>query len=372
METETESEITETIETSTSESVCIFNMDTYMEQFGSTPPEDNIIGYVEIDGIEGFSDDEAVYVGDHIEPGVIVHTLCYNCTCEDEIQCVQTICEPCNEGEEEVYVDGDCCPKCIPQEDKCSLRFETKKIEFTSEKGNLCITKSEIPVSYCRGACDSYDSSIVYTLDGEAILHDHECKCCSGTGELVTHTVDCFSEGPREIKIMMFNQCGCNKCAGEELVSESGSSSGNDEESSSVVMSAGASSNSSYDIIAYDSKLRDNVEFQPSGVVKSLDHSNSFYQLSDNSPYMLFLMDIDRQVESISFQTEGKGKLALEVTDSSNKYMLNEKITTDNEAAPVVKIPSMGIAKDLVLKLKSPGKSVKISNLRVTYKHQAY
>ena len=53
-------------------------MDTYMEQFGTSPPEDNIIGYIEMDGIEGFSEDEAVYVGDHIEPGVVVHTLCYN------------------------------------------------------------------------------------------------------------------------------------------------------------------------------------------------------------------------------------------------------------------------------------------------------
>ena len=88
-------------------------------------------------------------------------------------------------------------------------------------------------------------------------------------------------------------------------------------------MSTGAASNSSFDIISYDSKLRDSVEFQPSAAVKSLDNSKSFYKLSDKNPYMLFLIDVDRQVESISFQTEGEGKLGLEVTDSTNKYMLN-------------------------------------------------
>ena len=49
-----------------------------MDQFGENPPADGIIGYVESDGIEGFSEEEAVYINDKIEPGVVVHTLCYN------------------------------------------------------------------------------------------------------------------------------------------------------------------------------------------------------------------------------------------------------------------------------------------------------
>ena len=94
------------------------------------------------------------------------------------------------------------------------------------------------------------------------------------------------------------------------------------EETSSVVLSGGAT-NSSLDVIAYDSKLRDYVEFQPSQAVKSLEKSNSFYKLNDNNPYMLFLLDIDRQIESISFVTEGEGKIGVELTDSTNNYMLN-------------------------------------------------
>jgi len=342
-----------------------------MEQFDESPPADGIIGYVESDGIEGFSEDEAVYIDDVIEPGVIVHTLCYNCTCEEEIECKQTVCDICAEGEEEVYVDGECCPQCKKIEDKCSLRYETKKIEFTNEKGNYCVTKEEIPISYCRGACDSYDSSIVYTLDGDAILHDHECKCCSGTGELVTHTVDCFSEGPRDIKIMMFNQCGCNKCAGEELVSESSSStSDDDDESTSVVMSNDSTANST-DIIAFDSKLRDLVDLTPATAVQSLYNSKNSFRLSDSNSYIQMLMtDIERQVDSISFQTQGEGKIKIEMKDAADHYMINENINTSSNAEPFVKIPKSGLAKDMVIKLVSNGKYVNISNLKVTYKHQ--
>ncbi len=46
--------------------------------------------------------------------------------------------------------------------DKCSLRSETKKIEFTDEEGQLCVTPDEVTITYCAGACDSYDSSTIY------------------------------------------------------------------------------------------------------------------------------------------------------------------------------------------------------------------
>ena len=232
--------------------------------------------------------------------------------------------------------------------DKCSLRYETKKIEFTNERGSYCVTQEEIPISYCRGACDSYDSSIVYTLDGDAILHDHECKCCSGTGELVTHTVDCFGEGPRDIKIMMFNQCGCNKCAGEgkysistniyssysitlhnhyssftELVSDSSATAEGEDESTSVVMSSGSTLNST-DVIAFDSKLRQLVDLTPASAVNSLYNSNSSFHLSDSNSYIQMVMtDIERQVDSISFQAEGEGKIKLEMKDAADHYMIN-------------------------------------------------
>jgi hypothetical protein len=43
-------------------------------------------------------------------------------------------------------------------------------------------------------------------------LHDHECKCCTGVGELVAQTVDCESEGERQIYIKMFTECACHVC----------------------------------------------------------------------------------------------------------------------------------------------------------------
>lgn len=59
--------------------VCIFDDETYMEQFGESPPSDGIIGWIETDGQPGFSDgDEPVMLGDHIENDVTVYSLCYN------------------------------------------------------------------------------------------------------------------------------------------------------------------------------------------------------------------------------------------------------------------------------------------------------
>ena len=50
-----------------------------MEQFGESPPADGIIGWIETDGIPGYSeDDEPVHIGDHIEHDVTVYSLCYN------------------------------------------------------------------------------------------------------------------------------------------------------------------------------------------------------------------------------------------------------------------------------------------------------
>jgi hypothetical protein len=49
-----------------------------MDQFNGNPPDDGIIGYIDSDDNNEFSEDEAVYIGDTIEPGVVVHTLCYN------------------------------------------------------------------------------------------------------------------------------------------------------------------------------------------------------------------------------------------------------------------------------------------------------
>ena len=76
------------------------------------------------------------------------------------------------------------------------------------------IILSQVEITYCAGACDSYDSSTIYSIDGETIVHDHECKCCTGEGELEELTVNCGSR-KRQIKIKKFHTCGCNRCEGE-------------------------------------------------------------------------------------------------------------------------------------------------------------
>ena len=100
--------------------------------------------------------------------------------------------------------------------DRCALRNKTKTITFKDEHGDICVTPDEILVTYCAGACESYDTSTIYSSDGETILHDHECRCCTGEGEitLVDQIVDC-GDKQRNIKIKMFSQCGCNLCEGE-------------------------------------------------------------------------------------------------------------------------------------------------------------
>ena len=58
-----------------------------------------------------------------------------------------------------------------------------------------------------------------HSFDENVVLHDHECKCCSGEGTLKSHKVICAGV-ERTIKVKMFEKCGCNRCddgtAGED------------------------------------------------------------------------------------------------------------------------------------------------------------
>lgn len=355
-----------------------------MEQFGDNPPVDGVIGYIESNGQPGFQNDEAVYVDDFIEPGVIVHTLCYNCTCEEEIECQQNICEPCNEDEEEVYVDDECCPQCIPKQDKCQLRYEEKKIVFKNENGNQCETKSAIPISYCAGACDSYDSSVIYNMNGEPVLHNHECKCCTGEGELVEQNVDCVKDGKQKIKIKMYTSCGCNQCEGEDksakkspTVTKRSKSSNNDptvpeeyknEKNTQPKMVATKQQDDiKTDDLFYKSGLVQFAEIEPKKGQDALDKSGGYYELNEDSTYLLVLLDIDQQVEEISFVTKGDGEVSLEVTDEDNSYMVKEKNISEGTHSYSAK---SGIARDLVLTLSKDEESCRISKLRIKYKQE--
>ena len=349
-----------------------------MEQFGGSPPSDGIIGWIETDGVPGFSeDDEPVSIGDHIENDVTVYSLCYNCTCEDEIQCQQHICTPCEEGEEEIYVEGECCPRCQPKSDKCSLRSETKKIEFTDEEGQLCVTPDEITITYCAGACDSYDSSTIYSIDGETIVHDHECKCCTGEGELVSQSVKCGSR-TREIKIKMFHTCGCNRCEGEGLSekkstdkrskyskrSSSHSPTLPPEYQTSDTLSSKQQINKN-DAITYDSKLLKNVDFNPPQAKDALYKSGSSYPLRSDSTFLLMKLNVDRDVDSISFNTAGSGKIRVDILDEDDEFILQKMISQSGTHTYELN----GRPMDLMITLVD-GSEVDVSKLILNYEPQ--
>jgi hypothetical protein len=75
---------------------CVFDMAAYVEQFGTVPDSEDVIGYIEKDNIPGWSSpEETVSIGDVIEPGTVVHIDCNNCTCDEDtgITCTNEDCE---------------------------------------------------------------------------------------------------------------------------------------------------------------------------------------------------------------------------------------------------------------------------------------
>jgi hypothetical protein len=357
-------------------------MDTYMEQFNETVPVNGIIGWIETDGVPGKSDgDEEVFVDDVIENDVVVYTLCYNCTCDDEIQCQQQICEPCKEGEEQYYVEDDCCPKCHPVvQETCQLRHESKVIEFHDEEGTLCVTPEEVDITYCAGACHSEDQSSIYSFDGETIVHNKDCKCCTGEGNLQAQQVMC-GQKIREIKIKMFHTCGCNQCEGAEEQAAAAKKSASEKKPKHARRSISHSATlpdeykvsknqkpdkpiSKKDDIAFNSKLVNKVDFEPTKAKYALMDSPSSYTLNKQNSYILMKMSIDRKVDSISFNTHGKGTVRVDVIDKNDKFLLKKKVTEDGSHSYSL----TGKPLDVMLTLLDDSKPVDISKLIVKYK----
>jgi RecJ-like exonuclease len=50
-------------------------------------------------------------------------------------------------------------------------------------------------------------------LNPDLSVHNYECTCCSGNGNY--EDVDVYCDGvKRTVHIMMFTECGCEKCTG--------------------------------------------------------------------------------------------------------------------------------------------------------------
>ena len=57
---------------------CVFNMQSYYDQFAENPPA-GPVGYIDTDGVEGKSQgDTPVYIDDEIEDDVVVYVNCNN------------------------------------------------------------------------------------------------------------------------------------------------------------------------------------------------------------------------------------------------------------------------------------------------------
>lgn len=359
-----------------------------MDQFNDTAPIDGVIGWIESDGVPGKSDDDTVvYVGDSIENDVVVYTLCYNCTCGgEEIECQQKVCEVCQEGYEEYYVEGDCCPRCKPVvEETCQLREETKVITFTDENGAVCVTPEEVTITYCAGGCQSYDSSAIYTFDGQAIVHNKECKCCTGEGDLVAQDVKCGSK-TRSIQIKMFHTCGCNKCDGaEELAAAAAAAkkAANEKKPKHARRSLNHAATlpeeymvtkqqsnkkpiSKKDDIAFNTKLVEKVTFEPAKAKYALMDSPTKFSLDKDSKYMNLDIQIDRPVESISFVTQGKGEIRMDVIDTKSKFILKKTISEGGSHTFDLK----GQPLDVMFTLLD-NKTVSIADLIIKYKPES-
>jgi len=70
-------------------------MISLQNNFPNYQEEDDNIGFVELDGEPGFSStEEGFQLGDVLEPGVILHINCNNCTCDDSVlHCSNNVCE---------------------------------------------------------------------------------------------------------------------------------------------------------------------------------------------------------------------------------------------------------------------------------------
>ena len=57
---------------------CVFDMQSYYEQFGENPPE-GAVGWIDSDDVSGQSDgDTLVYIDDQVPNAVVVHVNCNN------------------------------------------------------------------------------------------------------------------------------------------------------------------------------------------------------------------------------------------------------------------------------------------------------
>lgn len=222
------------------------------------------------------SQEENVYVGNVLEPGVIVNlNACYRCTCGEDLQlhcsahnqtwmsqddvCIRYHCVDgsvtaenqrlsCTCGpDEEMVQDYDTdTPLCCSCQQKpkpattaappttvyppftsptpefrrppvpCSLFNVSGPMAFETSDGDTCRLPSDVTLALCRGACDGFDGLRFRPVAGEAVrptpLHNSQCSCCTGFGDWVTQSVVCDRAGSTSVELYVYTSCACTAC----------------------------------------------------------------------------------------------------------------------------------------------------------------
>lgn len=80
------------------------------------------------------------------------------------------------------------------------------------------------------------------------------------------------------------------------------------------------------DDVVYGSKLVNQVDFEPKKSLYALYDSGSSYTLTKDSPYMMMKLNIDRSINSITFNTDGQGMVRVDVIDDDDKLILKVSV----------------------------------------------
>jgi len=200
--------------------------------------------------VQPADDDTVVYVGDEVQSGSTVKiSACVTCYCgefgffncqkadrrwtDDDKPCVEHVCTKgvlttkeltdnncdCAHDKKMVTDTENGCCKCIPIKTPptsgCSLYTSLEQLRVFDDQRKECVSKTNVTITECRGACSSSDESPVRFADRAQLYtkHSKECTCCSGQGRWVKQEVVCSGHKSRTIEVMVYDSCSCETCA---------------------------------------------------------------------------------------------------------------------------------------------------------------
>merc|ERR1711988_837917 len=118
-----------------------------------------------------------------------------------------------------------CCGWCVPPSEPgkiCELDSETKDLAVTfpidSTTTTQCVAKN-VTVDFCSGGCSDgeHEYGAIMTIQGDEIVHDKVCKCCSGKGREENVTFVCEDGTDRVFIITQMETCCCSQCGAETV-----------------------------------------------------------------------------------------------------------------------------------------------------------